>query len=218
MDMGGMDMSHIGHDMGDMAGMATTNGSGDAAVPDASRYAALDRLVPVVAALELSPPVLIAPPSRANAQWTARSDTQNRPRRVNLTLDADAAQITARKGFGDKPLLDRVIGVGVAAHEGQLFGWFNQLLGVLTALGLITLSISALTMWWKRRPAGLLGAPAPVSTADGKSGVPAAFVVLAVLFGLLLPLMGATLIAVLLAERLLLRRLPRARQFLGLAA
>jgi uncharacterized iron-regulated membrane protein len=32
-----------------------------------------------------------------------------------------------------------VIGYGIAAHEGQLFGLFNQLLGVATALGLILL-------------------------------------------------------------------------------
>ena len=36
-------------------------------------------------------------------------------------------------------MLDRIVGIGVAAHEGQLFGWFNQLLGLLTAIGYMTL-------------------------------------------------------------------------------
>src|SRR3546814_14191025 len=79
--------------------------------------AALDRLVPVVAALQLPPPVLVAPPSAASAQWTARSDTQNRPQRVSLTLDGASGQIVKRIDFNQRPMLDRIIGTGVAAHE-----------------------------------------------------------------------------------------------------
>lgn len=175
------------------------------------RYAALDRLVPAVAALDLPPPVLIAPPSKASAQWTARSDTQDRPRRVNLLLDPQDARVVSRKGYADQPLIDRMVAVGVAAHEGQLFGWLNQLLGLCTALGLVTLSASALVLWWKRRPAGRLGAPA------GAARPAAALVALIVLLGLLLPLLGLSLVAVLLAERLVLRRIAPVRDFLGLA-
>ncbi|WP_051361847.1 PepSY-associated TM helix domain-containing protein [Solimonas soli] len=187
-------------------------------VPDvAAPYAPLDRLVPVVAALRLPPPVLIAPPSKASPDWSARSDTQNRPQRVNLTLDAERAVVRGRSGFGDKPLLDRIIGTGVAAHEGQLFGWFNQLLGLFTAIGLVTLSVSGLVMWWKRRLPGrspaTLGAP-----AAGDARVPGRVIALALAFGLFLPLLGASMLGVLLAERLVLRRLPRARVFLGLGA
>ena len=54
-----------------------------------------------------------------------------------------------------------MIGVGIAAHEGQLFGVANQLLGLFTALGLITMCVSAVVMWWRRRPEGSLGLPAP---------------------------------------------------------
>src|SRR3546814_3517087 len=82
--------------------------------------AALDRLVPVFAALQWPPPVLVAPPSAASAQWTARSDTQNRPQRVSLTLDGASGQIVKRIDFNQRPMLDRIIGTGVAAHEGQL--------------------------------------------------------------------------------------------------
>src|SRR3546814_10711593 len=64
-----------------------------------------------------------------------------------LTLDGASGQIVKRIDFNQRPMLDRIIGTGVAAHEGQLFGWVNQVLGVLTALGLITLSISALILW-----------------------------------------------------------------------
>lgn len=207
---GGHDMRmHDLHGMHDMPGMV---GMESMMLPSFDG-AALDRVVPVVAALELPPPVLVAPPSAAAAQWTARSDTQDRPRRVSLVLDAATGSIVTRVDFAQRPLLDRIIGTGVAAHEGQLFGWFNQLLGVLTALGLITLSVSALTLWWQRRPAGVLGAPA--SVVGERVGLP--LVGLIVLFGVLLPLLGLSLIAVLVLERVLLRRIAPLRNFFGIA-
>lgn len=112
-------------------------------------YRLLDQLVATVAPLHLAHPVLIAPPSQKSADWTARSDAQNRPLRVNIRFDV-AGHIVEWKNFADRPWLDRVIGTGVAIHEGQLFGWLNQALGALTALGLIALSISAVVLWWTR--------------------------------------------------------------------
>lgn len=54
-------------------------------------------------------------------------------------LDPNSGAILKRIDFSQRPLLDRIIGYGVAAHEGQLFGLANQLLGLFTTLGLITL-------------------------------------------------------------------------------
>ncbi|MFT4046838.1 MAG: PepSY domain-containing protein [Solimonas sp.] len=212
---------HAGHHMeGGMHGMPMSDADmaylmGEP-VPDvAARYAALDRLVPAVAALGLPAPVLIAPPSQAAAGWSARSDTQNRPQRVSVTLDGASGAVVVRRTFGDLPLLDRVIGFGTAAHEGQLFGWLNQLLGLFTALGLIALSISGFVLWRKRCPSGrrpgTLGAPLAV-----ESRPPAALIAPLVLLAILLPLLGLSLIAVLLVERFVLRRLPGVRDFLGL--
>lgn len=184
----------------------------DASLP--RDYAALDRLVPVVEAQRLAAPVLIAPPSRANASWSARSETQNRPLRANLLLDGASSSIVQRTDFGQRALLDRVVGVGVAAHEGQLFGWANQALGVFTAFGLITVSVSAVVMWWKRRRAGVLGAP-PAHAARRLSWP---FLGFLVAFAVLLPLFGASLLAVLALERWALRRSARLTHFLGLRA
>ncbi|MDB5972416.1 MAG: PepSY protein [Hydrocarboniphaga sp.] len=182
------------------------------AAPEGSGGDALDRVIASVAALHLAPPVLIAPPSRGALSWTARSDAQNRPLRVTLSIDGASGAILQRQDFSQRALLDRIIGTGVAAHEGQLFGWLNQLLGLLTALGLITLCVSALAMWWKRRPAAVLGAPPPAAAAH----LAWSFTAVLCALGLLLPMLGLSLIAVLAIERLLLRRLPRARRFLGL--
>lgn len=189
---------HAGH------GMATSGTEG-------LRLAALDRAVPAVAALELPPPVLISPPRRPGGDWSAKSDTPNRPRRVELELDPETGAVTRRTGFADRHWIDRTVAVGVAAHEGQLFGPLNQALGLLTALGLSTMSVTGLLMWLKRRPQDRLGAPPAVKGRPGP-----ALVVTALLLCAYLPLLAASAAAVLLAERLLLRRIPPVAAWLGL--
>ncbi|WP_294331506.1 PepSY domain-containing protein [uncultured Sphingomonas sp.] len=173
----------------------------------------LDRLIATLGPLRLATPVLVSPPTGPGQPWTAKSDAANRPLRTDLTLDGETGKILTRKDFAQRRLVDRLVGWGVAIHEGQAFGWLNQLLNLLTALGLILLAVSSVVLWWRRRPEGVLGAP--------RAGAPApaaiAFFALVVLLGLFLPLMGVSLVAVLLVERLVLAHLPGTRRWLGLA-
>jgi uncharacterized iron-regulated membrane protein len=172
----------------------------------------LDRLVPAAAALNLPAPVLVAPPKGPGKSWTARSDTQDRPQRTDITFDEKSGRVLSRSRFGDKPALDQAVDYGVAAHEGHLFGLANQLLNLTIAIGLVTLSITGFLMWRKRKPADALGAP---SRPAGRA-VAISFIATVVLLALILPMFGLTLIAVLLAERTLLRRLPAPARWLGL--
>jgi uncharacterized iron-regulated membrane protein len=131
---------------------------------------------------------------------------------VNLVLDAASGAVLRRTDFADRPLLDRVIGIGVAAHEGQLFGAWNQALGVFTTSGLVLVSTSAVVLWWRRRKPGVLGAPA----GEARTPMAIGILLLMVALGIVLPLLGSSMLAVLLLERLVLRRLPMLRDFLGL--
>ena len=177
-------------------------------------YAGLDKMVASVAPLRLAYPVLIAPPVRDGDPWTAKSDAQNRTLRVNLALDPATAAIIKREDFAQAQWIDRIVETGVAAHEGQLFGLPNQLLGVFTAAGLTLLSASSVVMWWRRRPERVLGAPPVVP----RERLPPGFIVAVVALAMYLPMLGCSIVAVWLIELLLLRRLPAARQWLGLAA
>jgi uncharacterized iron-regulated membrane protein len=127
-------------------------------------------------------------------------------------LDAQSGAVISRIDFSQHHLIDRIVGTGVAAHEGHLFGWANQVLSLLTACGLILLSVSALMLWWRRRPSGVLGAPHRI----GRRSYPMALIAAIVGFGLFLPMLGASMIAVGLTERLLLRRIPAVARWLGL--
>jgi len=117
----------------------------------------------------------------------------------------------SRKGFADKHVIDRVVNYGIAWHEGQLFGWINQLVGVLTAVALITLTVTGFLMWRKRKPAASLGAPPLPSATHKMRGAAIILVVLAAL----LPLLALSLLLLWLFDRLLLPRLPSLAQWLG---
>ena len=177
-----------------------------------SDLAAVDRIVATVRLLQMRAPVVIEPPDSGSGDWTAKSMTPNRPWRVELVVDGATGAIKDRTEFKDRRLIDRIIGTGIAAHEGQLFGWPNQLLGLVTAMGLILLCVSSVVMWWRRRESGVLGAPDPAESPRFSRGL----VILVALFGTYLPLFGASLIAVLILEWTLLRRIPRLRVWLGL--
>jgi uncharacterized iron-regulated membrane protein len=180
----------------------------------AGGYPALDQMIATVAPLHLAYPVLISPPVREGGNWTAKSDTQNRPERVDLVLDAGTGAIVKRTDFRQRKWLDRVIGTSVAAHEGQLFGVMNQILSLFTAASLFLLAVSGLVMWWRRRDAGALGAP-PRMHAVRLSRV---FIAFLIALGIYQPILGASMILVLLTERYVLRRIPAVSTWLGLGA
>ena len=175
-------------------------------------YTPLNAAVRTVSALKFAFPVLVSPPTQRNGNWTAKSDAQNRTLRTNLTLDPRTGRVVARQDFSQQPWLDQAVGIGVAAHEGQLFGVLNQVIGLCTAMGLLTLSISAVAMWWKRRPAGALGSPVSKRTESLSWGI---FVGIGVLC-VYLPLLAASMLFVYLLECFVLRRFSAISIWLGL--
>ena len=175
-------------------------------------YAAFDRLVPLAASLGLAPPVKIMPAATPGAMWTIKSDSQNRTLRDVVQADPQTGAVVGRQNFNQTMLIDRIVGVGIATHEGQLFGVINQLLGLLTALGLVALCVSALVLWWKRRHVGVLGAPVPIEPPRWSFALIAAVIALAIY----LPELGISIALTILVERFILSRIPAAQRWLGL--
>lgn len=178
-----------------------------AAVPATSKPGSLPLSTFVAKAREegMAFPVLVLPPHSPQRfgpptgdVWTVKSETQNRPLTRQVTYNPATAAELDRSGFADQHVIDRVVNTGIAWHEGQLFGWPNQLLGVFTALGLIATSILGVLMWLKRRPRGEFSPPAAVA------GPPLRwpFAVIIVVLGVLLPLFGASVIAIAIVDRI----------------
>ncbi len=152
-------------------------------------------------ALVLPPhvPTRFGPPT--GNEWTIKSEAQNRWLGRQVTYDPVTGAETGRRGFADQHVIDRIVNTGVAWHEGQLFGWVNQLVGVLTAIALVGISILGVVMWLKRRPQGSIGEP-PAVAGRGRPWMIAALIALA----LLLPLFGASLLILMIIDRLFGRR------------
>ena len=147
-------------------------------------------------------PVLVLPPHAQQAfgpptgnVWTAKSMAQNRLLNRQVAYEPATGRELSRSGFADQHVLDRIVNAGVAWHEGQLFGVINQIVGVLTALGLAGLSLLGVLMWLRRRPQREFGAP-PIAQ------VPLGWIAAVVLLlGILLPLFGASVLVILLVDR-----------------
>jgi uncharacterized iron-regulated membrane protein len=205
-------------DSGSMAGMrmpgdggAKSFGKHHTSLSGPNAFVAIDKMVATVAPLGLAQPVLISPPSKAGGNWTAKSAADDRPLDVDLVLDGKTGAILKRTGFESKPLIDRMVGTGIAAHEGALFGPANQLLALFTTMGLVLLSLSGLVMWRKRKPEGVLGAPVPVRQVRFSAGL----VTLMVALGIYFPFLGLSMILVGLAERFVLPRFSSLSRWLG---
>jgi uncharacterized iron-regulated membrane protein len=178
--------------------------------PDA--YLAINNLLPAAERLPLAYPVQIVPPVRKDGPWFVRSDSQNRMLRDTYTLDPVSGAVLHREGFAEQAWIDRIVGVGVSYHEGQLFGIFNQAVSLFTAFSAATLAISSVVMWWHRRPVGVFGAPVSL----GSPSFAPALVAFGVLLAATFPMLGVSSVCLYVVERFVLRRLPGVRHWLGL--
>ena len=179
----------------------------------AAPIAGFDRIASLVSPLHLADPVLISPPSLKRTNWVARSDSQNRPARATLEFDPKTFALVKNEDFAGRALIDRVVGVGVAAHEGHLFGFVNQVLNLLVAIGFMILVVTAPLMWLRRRPGGALGAPPALAAPPRLAPL---LVGIVIFLGLFLPTLGVSLVLVLIAEASLRRFAPGASRWLGL--
>lgn len=153
----------------------------------------LQQVIELSETYKMAAPVIIQPPKANNGVWTVRAMNQNRPLRQTVHFDQWTGQEIMHIRFSDYSAIKRLSSYGIALHEGALFGWLNQLLGVIAALGIITMSVSAALMWWRRRPQGKLAAPKKPLNHRVSIGVTSIVFALAAF----LPMVALSLIAVL---------------------
>jgi len=121
-------------------------------------------------------------------------------------VDRYGGEVVSTYGFEDYPLLAKVVSQGIGLHEGRSLGLWSFWASALMCVGIIVMCVTGPLMWWRRRPrgSGRLGAP------RGRMPIrrtPVLAVLLAAL-GVFLPLFGLSLVAVLLLDQVVLRRVP----------
>jgi len=168
----------------------------------------LDGVVALGQAKGVTPGFSVSLPADADSVYTVSIFPDDPAKQATLHIDQYSGAVLADIRYADYAPVPRAVELGIAVHEGKYFGPLNQLVMLLACLAVITLALSAAVMWWQRRPAGRLGAPAMPANFPLWKGAAAIMAALGIIF----PLAGISLIAVLLLDYLLLQRVPVLKQ------
>ncbi|MEM6433791.1 MAG: PepSY domain-containing protein [Cyanobacteria bacterium P01_D01_bin.115] len=175
--------------------------------------AVFDRVVSLAIEEGAPPGFSVAFPEDETGVYTASAFPNDPKQEVTMHMDQYSGALLASVGWQDYGLVPKAVEMGVSIHMGKYFGLANQLLMLFAALVTILLSVTGIVMWWQRRPkgSGLIGAPSmPPYVQHWKTPL----IIVAVL-GLALPLMGISLVLVLLLDYFLISRVPLFRRVLG---
>lgn len=171
----------------------------------------LDQVVAIARHLDgVAPPYEIRLPVDAHGVFTVVTNPDDPAGTAFVHLDQYTGRIIRAIRWDDFGPLSKAISLGVSLHEGRYFGIANQLLGLCACLGLVGMVTAAIVMWWRRRPPGTLGVPDSKPQARIGGGV----ITAAVILGVLMPLLGASLIVILVFD-ILSRRRRRRRSLVG---
>lgn len=171
---------------------------------------AVDDIAALLATHGLAGDYRLSLPQGADGVYTAYT-YPNRPQgQRTLHIDRYSGQLLAEVDYADYGWLAKAVELGVALHMGNYFGVANQVVMLLACVGIVTLVITGTVMWWRRRPAGKLGAPAATSKLSLRGAT-----VITVALGAIFPLVGLSLLVVFCLEYTLLRCWPRLQRTLG---
>jgi len=156
----------------------------------------------------------VRPSTRADKAWTVSEIDRRWPTQVDsVAVDPRNYALLDKVEFAQFGLLAKLTRWGVDAHMGVLFGLPNQLILAVFALGLCVMIVMGYRLWWLRRPAAGQG-PHPAETLLyhwRRLSLSARFILLVggVALALSLPLMGITLLIMLVIDLLRWQRANR---------
>ncbi|KVD15181.1 PepSY-associated TM helix domain-containing protein [Burkholderia ubonensis] len=166
----------------------------------------LDRAIAIVAGLGVTSGYTLALPAGADGVLTASYFPADPKAERTIYIDQYSGAVLKDIRYDDYGAVSQAVSYGTSLHMGRYFGLANQILCAALSLGLAAMAVTGAVMWWKRRPAGKLGAPARERDAPPMR----AWITGLVLLGIVFPLMGMTIVAVWLVDRLLFGRAARA--------
>lgn len=158
--------------------------------------AGLDLIVAKVEELGIHPGYALAMPGGPEGVFTASVYPDDITHERVIHLDQYTGEVLFDMKLADLGALGRAAEWGISVHMGQEFGVLNQVVLLLACIAIVLMAVSAAVMWWKRRPAGSLGAPA----MPANWRVPRAIFAVAIVAGVFFPLVGLSLLVVLAIE------------------
>ncbi|MGT0249091.1 PepSY-associated TM helix domain-containing protein [Burkholderia pyrrocinia] len=166
----------------------------------------LARAIAIVAGLGVTSGYTLALPSGADGVFTASYFPADPKAERTIYIDQYSGAVLKDIRYDDYGAVSKAVSYGTSLHMGRYFGLANQIICAVLSLGLAAMAVTGAVMWWKRRPVGKLGAPSRERGTPPMRGWIAGLVLLGIVF----PLMGMTIVAVWLIDRLLFGRAARA--------
>ncbi len=174
----------------------------------------LDTAVAAAERAGIERPVAVVMPGDSRGVYSVMADAFHDPSRERTVhVDRFSGQVRATYGFADYPLPAKVVSQGIGLHEGRSLGLLSFWTAAAFCVAVLFMCVTGPLMWWRRRPRGSLGAPRGRMPIRSTWWLAAILVVL----GVALPLFGITLLAVLLLDQLVIRRVPALREHAGSA-
>uniref|UniRef100_UPI001F226C42 PepSY-associated TM helix domain-containing protein n=1 Tax=Geminicoccus flavidas TaxID=2506407 RepID=UPI001F226C42 len=158
----------------------------------------LNRAVSTLDAMGLATGYAVALPSQVDGVYTGSVYPDDLDFERVIHLDQYTGESIIDVGFKDYGLGGKAIEWGINVHMGQEFGLANKIVMALVCVAIVLMAVSAAVMWWKRRPAGGMGAPAWPANRRIAVGV----TVLVLALGAVFPLTGLTILAMLVLDQL----------------
>ena len=120
--------------------------------------AGLERAIAHVRAAGTTDPLRVFLPSTQRGALMAYTYPDRPQGQVTYHFDREG-ELLVRAGFDDYGVVAQAIEMGVQLHMGNYFGRANQVVMLATCIGIVVLCVSGVVMWWRRKPAGRIGAP-----------------------------------------------------------
>ena len=185
-------------------------------LPESTPHAAaqpigLDKAVEIAKAAGIFAGFDMALPGGADGVYTASIFPDRLSDQRTIHIDQYSGKPLVDLDFADYGGAAQAIEWGINVHQGQEWGLFNQLLMLSACLAILLMSVSAIVMWWKRRPRGRVGVPPYPSDRRVYFGL----WVIAVVVGLVFPMTGIAILGMLVIDLLLIRTIPPLRRAFG---
>ncbi|MER2269681.1 PepSY-associated TM helix domain-containing protein [Methylobacterium oxalidis] len=178
------------------AGWAMQDAPVPVSQPSAGPAIGLGRAVAILRDLGMPAGFEVSLPVGETGVYAAAAYPHDVARQRMISLDQYTGQPLVDVRFGDLGGVAQAIQYGIGIHKGEHWGRANQLAMLAFCLATILLAVTAAVMWWKRRPAGRLGAPP--WPRDRRVAVTVTVLVLGL--GALFPLTGLVILAMVLLD------------------
>jgi uncharacterized iron-regulated membrane protein len=161
----------------------------------------LDEVVNKAKLLDLNGKTVIDLPQNATGVYSIYNETSELSEMKKIHLDQYSGEVLVSHTWADVGILMKARLWAMAFHQGE-FGLWNWYLMIFVAIGLFTLSMSAIISYAYRKTPGTLAIPKVPEHIS--FGIP--LIVIVVMLGILLPLFGLSVLLLFLYSKLMQRQ------------